>query len=259
MSVLASHAYTEYLLMRREVARCSGPGKEDFYRALADVGTATDCVTLVLSMPQLLLCRPWKYIYVDLVVSLPIMVLHRVHLTRRQKLAVGSFTSLSISMIIIAIIRTAKLKNPQGKTHDGPLQAFLTYIEACILAVSTTTFRSIFNHSQSQAQPDKARRRWTPGALTRRRSRRTESEEQLHNVNVTAPEDALPGLRTYVTADTGHKRCDLARKESVLRTREVVVEVTYEKDLEKGDWGRLGSPSWMDEKWRVSESSEPGN
>jgi hypothetical protein len=50
------------------------------------------------------------------------------------------------------------------------------------------------------------------------------------------------------------KSCGLRRQESVLRTREVFVEVHYETDVEKGEWDRVTSPSWMDEKWKRPSS-----
>jgi len=75
----------------------------------------------------------------------------------------------------------------------------------------------------------------------------------------------LPGLSTFIEGGTIRTpsrltKTSLRRQESVLRTREVVVEVHYEKDVEKGDWDRVGSPSWMDEKWkrRSSGSSASG-
>lgn len=80
-------------------------------------------------------------------------------------------------------------------------------------------------------------------------------------------EAAVPGIRTVIEGGAGGglrrparlvKSSVLRRQESVLRTREVRVEVHCAREGE--DWGRVASPSWMDEKWRVRpESSSAGS
>ena len=59
------------------------------------------------------------------------------------------------------------------------------------------------------------------------------------------------GIRTFVRRGSRPK-CGLVRAESVLRTREVVVEVHYEK---RGDKHLSFNDSWVNGR-RISESSE---
>lgn len=232
------------------VKHCSGPEKEDLARVLAYVGTTVDCVTDAL------------------VVSFPVLILYRVHITLRQKAAVAALTCLSVAMIVIAILRGTLLKNPDKSARDGPVQTYLTYVEGCVavIAVSVTAFRSIFNNSETTPNSIEMPnlRRWTPGTLTRRSDQGVGSEEQLHSTDSDSSKDKLPGLQTFVRGGTPNKArrkgSGLVRNESVLRTREVVVEVHYEKDMDKEDWDRIASPSWVDEKWmrRSSESCDFG-
>ncbi|KAF2686922.1 hypothetical protein K458DRAFT_429842 [Lentithecium fluviatile CBS 122367] len=200
-----------------------------------------------------------------LILFIPFL-LHRTRLTATpfsQKAALATLTTLSFLAIILAITRSII------RMHDTPFQACLTYLEACIavIALSVTAHTPLFTHPHSHDQrPEGTKLHWRPGTLTNRR-RRTESQERLHHHHqhprtATPPSDnPLPGLSTFIEGGTIRTpsrltKTSLTRKESVLRTREVVVEVHYEKDMEKGDWDRLASPSWMDEKWRTRRDSE---
>jgi hypothetical protein len=164
-------------------------------------------------------------------------------------------------MIMLALVRSVI------HTRDTPFQMLLNIIEAClaIIAVPLTAHKSLFAYPRSGKSMEKGTQlRWRPGTLTARR--RTESQERLHQrVATPLPDNVLLGLSTFIEGGTIRTparltKTSLRRQESVLRTREVVVEVHYEKDVEKGDWDRVGSPSWMDEKWkrRSSESSASG-
>ncbi|KAF2475214.1 uncharacterized protein BDR25DRAFT_100895 [Lindgomyces ingoldianus] len=126
--------------------KCSGPKKDRLYITLSYTGTVIDCVTDFL------------------IVTIPVLVLHRVRITLRQKLAVGTFMSLSIVMIIISIVRAAVLFNPQGEIRDGPLQTYLTHVEACVavIMVSLTAFRSLFNLEKEEKRRLE-RLKWSPG------------------------------------------------------------------------------------------------
>jgi hypothetical protein len=212
-------------------------------KSLSYTNAAIDCLTtiLILSLPALLTR------------TLPTPT------TRLQKVILLTLTTVLFTTIILSITRAII------HTQDTPFQAYLVYLEAClfILAVSLTTVKDFFSahpHPHSQQQ-DGTQLRWRPGTLTRRR--RTESQDNLQQLQTTTlPSDnALPGLSTFIKGGTARtpsrlKKTSLRRKESVLRTREVVVEVHYEKDLEKGDWDRIANPTWMDEQWKTRRSSE---
>lgn len=167
-------------------------------------------------------------------------MLQRLHTTLRQKTVAATLVCLTLVTVVVAILRGALLRNPQNTAYDIPLHTFLTYSEACIavVLVSVTAFPSNFHRTQY----------------------RNASEERLNTVSPCTYGHAIAGPKTYVrggSPDSGGNSCGIARKESVLRTREVVVEVHYERDLEKKDWERITSPRWVDEKWeRRSGSSQ---
>ena len=80
-----------------------------------------------------------------LVISIPVALLWRVHITLRRKLALGAILCLSAFMIVIAIIRAALATLPQ-RTTDTVWVFFWRSIEAstAVIVASLTTMFPLF-------------------------------------------------------------------------------------------------------------------
>lgn len=81
-------------------------------------------------------------------ISIPIFLLWRVHLTLRRKLALGATLCLSIFMIVIVIIKVSTGNIADGQV-DSPWVLFWLHVEAAVavVVVSITAFRVLFVHS----------------------------------------------------------------------------------------------------------------
>ena len=96
-----------------------------------------------------------------LVISIPVCLLWRVHLSLRRKLALGGTLCLSIFMIVIVIIKVSTGTIADGQV-DSPWVLFWLHVEAAVavIVISITAFRVLFVHSenaQSQKQLDRDR------------------------------------------------------------------------------------------------------
>jgi hypothetical protein len=87
-------------------------------------------------------------------VSIPIIVLHRVTLPTRQKVIVGTFLCLSLTMVVMALTRSAKIYNSGGRKIDIRWTVYWVHVEACIavITVSLTSFRTAFNQSREVSE-----------------------------------------------------------------------------------------------------------
>lgn len=81
----------------------------------------------------------------QVVISIPIILLWRVKIALRKKLALGSILCLSVFLIIISIIKVAAA-NTIGSQVDTTWGVFWLQAEAAVavIAVSITMFRSLF-------------------------------------------------------------------------------------------------------------------
>ena len=87
------------------------------------------------------------------VISIPTLLLWNVKIKTQQKLGVGVFLSLSIFMIILAIIKASGLKT-SADSFALVWEIFWQQVEAAVavLMVSFTAFRSVFVSSASNAK-----------------------------------------------------------------------------------------------------------
>ncbi|OJD32393.1 uncharacterized protein BKCO1_3800015 [Diplodia corticola] len=110
-----------------ESLKCSGTGSR-LYTPLTVVVTVLDIVTDVL------------------VVTFLVVILRRARMDRAQKLGLGAFLSLSIVMILFAMIRVLGAIRPGEAQLDVTWELFWQLMEACtaMMAASATVFRTIF-------------------------------------------------------------------------------------------------------------------
>lgn len=215
-----------------------GRDKEPVFKAVTYAATVADCLTDAL------------------IVSIPLILLRKIRATLYQKLAMGLFMCLSIAMIIVAIIRGAIFYNPQGNTRDGPLQAYLVFIEGCIaiIMVSLTAFRTLFNLKREEDR-SRMHRLESPGQSPGDSREKIPTLESGSDIITTDESKVVPsahqaGLKTVVTRGTerwsrGPRSGELRRQGSVLRTREVVVSVSYDEDIEKTEYPWVTTPTWL--------------
>ncbi|KAF2865177.1 hypothetical protein BDV95DRAFT_600019 [Massariosphaeria phaeospora] len=196
--------------------QCFDPEKEQLHRTLVYVSSAIDCITYVL------------------VLTVPMLLFRRIQLAVRQRVALATFLFFSVALILIAILRAIKPEVAQPQRRDVPLYTFLLHIEASVLFI---LFSVIAHPRLFDAHPPIAPQQWVPDSWTRRRNQEPEDEEESR--------ETLTGLHTFVRrGSTPHS--GLNRKESVLRTREVVVEISYEKAPDGDLW--VPSPTWMKDR-----------
>jgi hypothetical protein len=105
------------------------------------------------------------------VVSIPVILLRRAKIRRRQKFAVGFFLCLSTVMIVLAIVRMCRISY-SGRGTDPIWQIFWQTLESCValLMASITAFRTIFG--------EPGQKRWEPSYswIQRAKQRQTSKE-----------------------------------------------------------------------------------
>lgn len=127
------------------------------------------------------------------VVSIPILVLRQSHLRLGQKLAMSSFLSLSLAMVVMAIMRVSNLPGVASINSH----VFWGHMEACvaILMASLTSYRSIFVLRQERKRQEK-RMKLAPRSRSRWGFRTGLNDEDLSLPTV--PRATLTGIRTMV-------------------------------------------------------------
>ena len=119
----------------------------------------------------------------------------------RQKIGILLSLCLSVSMIVVAIVRSSSLPRADT-TQDIPYEIFLLQLEGCIavLMASVSAFRSLFNSEGSRAARKKPKVSWTyPKVPWRRGKKPLGSESDLEtNALPAIPSATMTGLRTFI-------------------------------------------------------------
>ena len=133
-----------------------------------------------------------------LVVSIPIIILWSAKIKLQQKFALGIFLSLSLVMVVIAIIRVAKIHNLEGV--DLQWEIFWQYMEGAIaiLMASITAFRTVFV-SQGRRELERLRRP-SYSVMERLKWRRNRAaSNRLEGRGLPeVPGATLTGMRTFI-------------------------------------------------------------
>lgn len=149
------------------------------------------------------------------VLIIPFHILWRIQINLRQKLILGATLSLSIFMIILAIIRISKIRADK-ETADIIWVIFWQQIEAstAVIMISLSAFRTFFVARESRLRHDRNRhRQWymdrknqIASALRRKKFRSASgsgcgSEELNHLVAI--PRATMTGMRTFINGGGG--------------------------------------------------------
>ncbi|KAI4089616.1 MAG: hypothetical protein LQ339_008522 [Xanthoria mediterranea] len=144
-----------------------------------------------------------------MILAIPPYLIWKVRISRRQKLGIAFFLCLSISMVVIAIIRISQVHSPTYNIWA----TFWQQLEGCvaILMVSLTAFRTLFVTSPSSDSQEKAARQHGDGYRKRLWYRYKGSSGEGDDagsgkverakvvpVDITVPNAALTGIRTYI-------------------------------------------------------------
>ena len=134
----------------------------------------------------------------SIVASIPILVLRKSQIPKKQRIILACFLCLSLVMAMIAIIRVSKMKG--SSNIDLVWELFWQYIEAvvAVLMCSLTAFRTVFTTQQTSV----AKRQWQPSASWIQRMKWKKSSEKSADADSdalpTIPKGTLSGLRTFI-------------------------------------------------------------
>lgn len=142
---------------------------------------------------------------------IPFQILWQIQINLRRKLILGATLSLSIFMIIIAIIRISKIQAYQDHT-DLIWIIFWQQIQAstAVIVISLSAFRSFFVARESRLRHDRNHhRQWymdrknrIASVLRRKRLRSGSGSEEINHL-VTIPRATMTGLRTFINGGGG--------------------------------------------------------
>ncbi|GME61254.1 integral membrane [Neofusicoccum parvum] len=96
-----------------------------------------------------ILC-PW--FGVDAVVTVPMIIIHRAKMSTLQKVALGTFLSLSLMMVIMAVVRIVGSVRGSDAALDVAWEMFWQQLEGCVAVMmgSLTAFRGVFNRGDEK-------------------------------------------------------------------------------------------------------------
>ncbi|GME40233.1 integral membrane [Neofusicoccum parvum] len=96
-----------------------------------------------------ILC-PW--FGVDAVVTVPMIIIHRAKMSTMQKVALGTFLSLSLMMVIMAVVRIVGSVRGSDAALDVAWEMFWQQLEGCVAVMmgSLTAFRGVFNRGDEK-------------------------------------------------------------------------------------------------------------
>ena len=136
--------------------------------------------------------------------AIPVKLVWKVQIAPRQKIGLGLFLCLNISMVIIACVRGFGVQ--ADPVWDIPWTIFWLQIEACVAVsmASLTAFRSIFLAGTTRSEPRRARP-WYSRTYEKIISRKNKSKERIpvENPLPEIPSATLNGIRTFIRQ--GHK------------------------------------------------------
>lgn len=165
----------------------------------------------------------------EVVISIPTILLWRVKIALRKKLAIGSVLCLSVFLIIICIIKLAAISTI-GTQVDTTWVFFWHQAEAAVavIAVSITIFRSLFVADGARNQPKhKPRLPQSPTSYRKFWTQRTTPHVELPTI----PSAAF-SLGTMITPSVAaHSSEDMAlpiQETDILVTRDFSMQVVRE-------------------------------
>ncbi|KAL8996263.1 MAG: hypothetical protein Q9169_004194 [Polycauliona sp. 2 TL-2023] len=175
-----------------------------------------------------------------MILVIPPYLIWKVRISRRQKLGIAFFLCLSISMVVIAIIRISQVHSPIYNIWA----TFWQQLEGCvaILMVSLTAFRTLFVSSPIASQEKAGRnnsdgyrkRLWYKykGSSTREKDGGSGEIERakIVPVDVTMPNPTLTGMRTYIRGSPRQSEFGVPQWEDGRDPRHDTIHVTHDME-----------------------------
>ena len=165
-----------------------------------------------------------------LIVSVPVVLLWNVNITRNRKIGLCVVLGLSIVMVIFALIRVT-LSTLNDGIIDSVWLFFWAETECCvaIIMVSLTAVRALFGLESSRSSKEKelqyVRQSWT----TRGIRRREHSEDAFYEGLPDVPDPAALGMRTMIRSSRRDLDGDeLAMPGSTQKHHGIMVTQTHE-------------------------------
>lgn len=138
---------------------------------------------------------------INSVIIVPICLLWKVKIKRRQKILLGIFLCLSICMIIIAIVRISGARIHHTTNIDVQWQTFWNDIEGtvAVIMVSITAFRSLLGVKALKSREKKEQARyWYRRKLLFRKESKNSSVDSNEDQLPAIPGPTLTGIRTLI-------------------------------------------------------------
>lgn len=122
------------------------------YTSLTTLVALLDIITDIMGEYYSVDCTCTNESNAGVVVSFPVLILRKSMMDKRQKMWIRIFLSLSVIMILIAIIRVLGAIRKGEKELDVTWNIFWQQMEACaaIMAASATVIRTVFIKRENQ-------------------------------------------------------------------------------------------------------------
>lgn len=140
------------------------------------------------------------------VVSIPVLILRKSQMKLTQKLGLGGFFCLSMTMVLIALVRMSVYRR-HGNQIDATWHVCWLYLEACVatMMASITAFRTLFVHGGSKQREIKAQNQaamysWREKVLRKIKSGRSDSWQDLSQGETLPkiPSATLTGIKSFI-------------------------------------------------------------
>lgn len=159
-----------------------------------------------------------------------------------QKLGLGGFFCLSMTMVLIALVRMSVYRR-HGNQIDATWHVCWLYLEACVatMMASITAFRTLFVHGGSKqreinAQNQAAMYSWRERVLRKIKSGRSDSWQDLSRENLPKiPSATLTGIKSFIhhNGRSGNATTMMGDEEDQLHTELVSTKNNEEINVSK--------------------------
>lgn len=190
------------------------------------------------------------------VVSIPVLILRKSQMKLTQKLGLGGFFCLSMTMVLIALVRMSVYRR-HGNQIDATWHVCWLYLEACVatMMASITAFRTLFVHGGSKQREIKAQNQaamysWREKVLRKIKSGRSDSWQDLSRGDSLPkiPSPTLTGIKSFInyngrsrnaTTMIGDEEDQLHTELVSTKNEEINVSKSFEVHSERVSWNRL--------------------
>lgn len=123
-------------------------------------------------------------------------------------------------MIVMTLIRSAKIHGPKGVPIDITWAVYWVHIEACVAVImaSLTAFRTVFNLSRDRS--DYRDRMKKPTSYLQRLGRKKKNNDE--RIELQVPRATLTGMRTFIRGDkrgSGESTIGLSTTGNIAKSR----------------------------------------